>query len=208
MTEPLIYERDGALGHIRLNRPDVLNALNQPMADALLSACRAAEQDRTLRALLITGEGRSFMAGGDISTFAGDATRSIDTLMRALHDAIVILARLPLPVIALGHGPVAGAGLSFLLAADVVLAADDAKFLLAYSRLGASPDGGSTWHLPRAIGLRRALGLALLRASLGRDLQTQLDTERAEFLAGTFSNDFAEGVAAFTGKRKPTFTGR
>jgi 2-(1,2-epoxy-1,2-dihydrophenyl)acetyl-CoA isomerase len=258
MSEPLIYERDGALGHIRLNRPEVLNALNQPMADALLAACRAAAQDASLRALLITGEGRSFMAGGDISTFAGDAARGIDTLMRALHDAILVLARLPLPVVALGHGPVAGAGLSFLLAADVVLASDDAKFVLAYSRLGASPDGGATYHLPRALGLRRALGLALLeetldaqaaeriglvnrllpaataqadakaiaqrlaagptqafartksllRASLDRDLPTQLDTERAEFLAGTFTGDFAEGVAAFAGKRRPVFHGR
>ena len=259
MTAPLIFERDGALAHIKLNRPEVLNALDQPMADAFLAACRNIEADQTIRAVLLTGEGRAFMAGGDITLFKGEnATRDIDVLMRSLHDAIIILARLRVPVISLAHGFVAGAGVSLALAADIVLAADDAKFLLAYSRLGANPDGGSTYALPRAIGLRRALGFALLeetieaadaeriglvnrlvpaatcreaalavahrlaggptealgrtkallRASLDRDLPTQLDNERAEFLAGTFTADFAEGVAAFFGKRKARFEGR
>lgn len=258
MSEPILVERTGALVEIRLNRPEVLNALNQAMADALLAAVRAIEHDRSVRALLFTGAGRSFMAGGDISLFAGaDGTRRIDTLMRALHDMLILLARLPIPVVSLAHGTVAGAGVSTALAADVVLAADDAKFLLAYSKLGASPDGGSTYALPRAIGLRRALGFALLeepmdavtaervglvnkllpaatclddaraiaqrlasgpteafgrtkallRASLQRDLPTQLDNERAAFLAGTFTADFAEGVAAFTGKRRAVFKG-
>ncbi len=258
MSEPLIVERDGALVHLKLNRPQVLNALNQAMADALLAAARAIEADGSVRAVLITGEGRAFMAGGDITLFKGDtAARDIDTLMRALHDAIIILARLKLPVVSLAHGMVAGAGVSFALAADVVLAADDAKFLLAYSKLGANPDGGSTWQLPRAIGMRRALGFALLeetmdaataertglvnrllpaaaareaalaialrlaegptqafgrtkallRGALDRDLPAQLDAERAEFLAGSFTADFSEGVAAFLGKRKPVFRG-
>ncbi len=258
MSQPLLVDHDGGLVHLRLNRPGVLNALNQPMADALLAACRAIEADTAVRAVLITGEGRAFMAGGDITLFKGaDATRAIDTLMRALHEAILLLARLKVPVVSLAHGMVAGAGVSFALAADVVLASDDAKFLLAYSKLGANPDGGSTYQLPRAIGLRRALGFALLeetmdaataegsglvnrvlpaasaredamaiaqclaagptaafartksllRGSLDRDLPTQLDNERAEFLAGTFTADFAEGVDAFLGKRKPGFTG-
>ena len=258
MSAPLIVARDGGLVHLRLNRPQVLNALNQPMADALLGAMRAIEADAGVRAVLITGEGRAFMAGGDITLFNGThAARDIDTLMRALHDAIIIMARLKLPVVALAHGMVAGAGVSFALAADVVLAADDAKFLLAYSRLGANPDGGSTWQLPRAVGLRRALGFALLeetmdaataertglvnrvlpsataqaeamaialrlaggptqafgrtkallRGSLDRDLPAQLDAERAEFLAGSFTADFREGVDAFLGKRKPVFKG-
>jgi 2-(1,2-epoxy-1,2-dihydrophenyl)acetyl-CoA isomerase len=259
MTAPLLITQADGVTEIRLNRPAVLNALNAEMADALLAAVRAIEHDRTARALLFTGEGRSFMAGGDITLFSGPgATERIDTLMRTFHDTIVLLARLPIPVLAFAHGPVAGAGVSMALAADIVLAADDARFVLAYSRLGANPDGGATYGLPRALGLRRALGFALLeetldaataerhglvnrilpaetaladaralarrlaagptaafgrtkallRASLGRDLPTQLDTERAEFLAGTFGPDFQEGVAAFTGKRKPNFTGQ
>jgi 2-(1,2-epoxy-1,2-dihydrophenyl)acetyl-CoA isomerase len=258
MTQPLLFAIVDGLAHIRLNRPGVLNALNQPMADVLLEACHTIEATPAIRAVLITGEGRAFMAGGDITLFKGDnATKAIDTLMRALHDAIIILARLKAPVVSLAHGMVAGAGVSFALAADVVLAADDAKFLLAYSKLGANPDGGSTYQLPRAIGLRRALGFALLeetmdaataertglvnrllpaataqadalavarrlasgptaafartksllRASLDRDLPTQLDAERAEFLAGTFTADFAEGVDAFLGKRPARFSG-
>lgn len=258
MSDPIFVSRTDAVVEIRLNRPLVLNALNHKMADALLSATRAIEHDRTVRALLFTGEGRSFMAGGDISLFSGpDGTRTIDTLMRCFHDLIVLLARLPIPVLAFAHGPVAGAGVSLALAADLVLAADDARFMLAYSKLGANPDGGATYQLPRAIGLRRALSFALLeesldaataeryglvnrllptataledvralarkladgpteafgrtkallRASLGRDLPTQLDNERAEFLAGTFTWDFAEGVAAFNAKRRPDFRG-
>ena len=100
MTEPILVERTGALVEIRLNRPEVLNALNQAMADALLAAVRAVEHDRSVRALLFTGAGRGFMAGGDISLFAGaDGTRRIDTLMRALHDMLILLARLPIPVV-------------------------------------------------------------------------------------------------------------
>ena len=258
MSDTVVVERRGALVEIRLNRPEVLNALNQAMADGLLAEVRSVEHDRSVRAVLFTGAGRSFMAGGDISLFAGaDATRRIDTLMRCFHEMIIVLARLPIPVVALAHGTVAGAGVSMALAADVVLAADDAKFLLAYSKLGANPDGGATYALPRAMGVRRALGFALLeeamdamtaervgmvnrllpaatcleearaialrlaggptaafgrtkallRASLDRDLAGQLDAERAAFLAGTFSGDFAEGVAAFTGKRKAIFKG-
>lgn len=259
MAEALIVERlEAGLVHWRLNRPDRLNALNQAMADGLLAAARAVEADRSVRAVLITGEGRSFMAGGDITLFQGaEATRDIDTLMRSLHDAIIVMARLRVPVVALAHGMVAGAGVSFALAADVVLASEDAKFLMAYSKLGANPDGGSTYQLPRAIGVRRALGFtlleetidaataerwglvnrvlpaasaleeamaiavrmaagptaafgrskALLRGSMDRDLAGQLDVERAEFLAGTFTADFAEGVAAFLGKRRPVFRG-
>ena len=86
MSAPLIVARDGGLVHLRLNRPQVLNALNQPMADALLGAMRAIEADAGVRAVLITGEGRAFMAGGDITLFNGaHAARDIDTLMRALH---------------------------------------------------------------------------------------------------------------------------
>jgi len=252
----LIVERVGAVARLRLNRPGVLNALNQEMADGLLAACRDMGD---ARAVLITGEGRSFMAGGDISLFEGEgATARIDRLMSTFHAVIEALAALPLPVVALAHGAVAGAGVSMALAADVVLAADDAKFILAYSRLGTSPDGGSTYALPRAMGLRRALGFALLeetipadealraglvnrvlpaaeaqgeamkiverlaagptaaygrtkallRGSLDRDLSGQLDVERANFIGGTFGPDFAEGVAAFLGKRRPNFSGK
>jgi 2-(1,2-epoxy-1,2-dihydrophenyl)acetyl-CoA isomerase len=226
------------------------------MADALLAAARAPGQ---ARAVLITGEGRSFMAGGDVSLFEGDgAAARIDRLMSVFHDMIQALAALPLPVVALAHGAVAGAGVSMALAADLVRAADDAQFILAYSRLGANPDGGSTYALPRAMGLRRALGFALLeetlgaeearqaglvnqvlpaaeaqaealriaerlaagptaafgrtkallRGSLDRDLAGQLDVERANFIGGSFGPDFAEGVAAFLGKRRPNFMGR
>lgn len=255
MSDALIVDRVGAVARLRLNRPAVLNALNQDMADALLAACRDMVG---ARCVLLTGEGRSFMAGGDISLFEGDgATARIDRLMTTFHTLIETLAALPIPVVALAHGAVAGAGVSMALAADVVLAADDAKFILAYSRLGANPDGGSTYALPRAMGLRRALGFALLeetipadealrvglvnrlvpaadaqaealkiaerlaagptaaygrtkallRASLDRDLAGQLDAERANFIGGTFGGDFAEGVAAFLGKRRPVFRG-
>ncbi len=170
-ASPVLFTRAGAVAHLRFNRPARLNAIGQEMAAALLAACQQIAADPSLRAVLLSGEGRGFMAGGDISAFhaAGEnAPAVVDALITVLHQAVRILTSLPAPVIAAVHGPVAGAGISMMLGADIIIAAEDARFVLAYPRIGASPDGGSTWALPRVLGLRRALGFALL----GEDLDT------------------------------------
>ncbi len=163
--QPVLLRNDGAIAHIRFNRPHVLNALNAEFAHALLDTCKKVAADEKNRVVVISGEGRAFMSGGDIGSFKSEAAKSsgfFRELIDVFHGALEILAELPRPVIASLNGPVAGAGLSVALIADLAVAADDAKFTLAYSRLGTSPDGSSSWSLPRVVGLRKALEIALL----------------------------------------------
>jgi len=173
---PVRLSREGGLMNLRFMRPLTLNAINQDLADALRAACHDLAANKDMRAVLISGEGRGFMAGGDISAFhaAGDnAPAVVDAIIEALHDAVQTLTSMPVPVVAAVHGPVAGAGISMMLAADIIIAAEESRFILAYPRIGTSPDGGATWSLPRAIGLRRALGFTLLGDEL--DANTALE---------------------------------
>jgi 2-(1,2-epoxy-1,2-dihydrophenyl)acetyl-CoA isomerase len=162
--DPVILEEQGAIAVIRLNRPDVLNALDIPLAEALLAAVESVARKPEIRAIVIRGAGRAFCAGGDVGSFRGkdDVSEHVDALIQPFHKALEIMSRLPQPTIAMLHGAVAGAGLSMALACDFAVAADDAKFTLAYARIGASPDGSSTWFLPRVVGLRKAKEIALL----------------------------------------------
>lgn len=258
---PLLFERDGAIARIKFNRPKVLNALNVAAADALLEASQAIAADKTIRAVVISGEGRAFMAGGDIASFRGpkeDASSRLLRLIDPLHAALEILAGLQAPVIASLNGAVAGAGLSLALAADLAIAADNAIFTLAYSKIGTSPDGSSSWSLPRIVGVRKAMEIALLsetfdanealrlsivnrvvpaadlvaetdklaqrlangptiaygqikslmRNSLSRSLNEQLEAEADAFVECAVTDDFDEGAAAFIDKRAPAFKGR
>lgn len=173
---PVLVTREGAVAHLRFNRALRLNAISQELADALRDACHAIATDLSIRAVLLSGEGRGFMAGGDISAFhaAGEnAPAVVDAIISSVHDAVRTLTGLPAPVIAAVHGPVAGAGISMMLAADIIIAAEETRFVLAYPRIGASPDGGATWALPRVLGLRRALGFALLGEEF--DVKTALE---------------------------------
>lgn len=166
---------DGAVSWIRLNRPAVLNALDEGMASAFRDACaavnRRAERGEA-RVLVISGNGRGFMAGGDLARLSADpaaAPAVAGTLIDALHDGLRILDRIDIPVIAAVHGPVAGAGMSLACAADLCIAADSAVFTMAYARIGTTPDGSATHTLPRLVGLRKALELAMLSDSVGAD---------------------------------------
>lgn len=166
---------DGAVSWIRLNRPAVLNALDEGMASAFRDACaavnRRAERGEA-RVLVISGNGRGFMAGGDLARLSADpaaAPAVAGTLIDALHDGLRILDRIDIPVIAAVHGPVAGAGMSLACAADLCIAADSAVFTTAYARIGTTPDGSATHTLPRLVGLRKALELAMLSDSVGAD---------------------------------------
>lgn len=163
--QPVLLKVDGPIARIVFNRPKVLNALNVAAAEAFLAACKSVAADPGNRVVIIAGEGRAFMAGGDVSTFQGSAEevrKRVPTIMEPLHEGLGILAGLPQPVIASLHGPVAGAGMSIALSTDLAIAADTAIFTLAYSKLGTSPDGSSSWSLPRLVGLRKAMEIALL----------------------------------------------
>jgi 2-(1,2-epoxy-1,2-dihydrophenyl)acetyl-CoA isomerase len=150
---------------ITLNRPHLLNAMDGDMMRELRSVTEAVERDTSVRALVLCGEGAAFMAGGDVAVFhwhPRDPPIKIVLWGREMHAAFLSLRRMGKPVIASVHGAVAGAGFSLLCATDLAIAASDTKFSLAYSNIGASPDGGSTYFLPRLVGYKRAMELILL----------------------------------------------
>lgn len=154
---------------VTLHRPQVLNALNPQMASDLNATLNEVAADDKVSCVVISGAGDGFMAGGDIGFFKeslaklsrGEATELVP-LFDEVHGIVRCLQGMRKPVLASVHGAVAGFGVSLMAACDLVLAADNAVFTLAYCHIGTSPDGGSTHVLPRILGLRRAMELALL----------------------------------------------
>ena len=159
---PLVVYREGGVVRLELNRPDALNALDVPMARALAQAAGELAADASVRCVLLQGAGRGFCAGGDLHAMRADPVPVAGALIEALHAAIVSLCEMRAPVLASVHGVVAGAGMSLLLACDLGIAAEGTRFSLAYANIGASCDGSSSWSLPRVVGLRKALEIALL----------------------------------------------
>ena len=160
--QTLGYEVKDAIATLTLNRPDAYNALNLTLGRDLFHATLEADEDPGVRCIVVTGAGKAFCAGGDVKDFAEAGDRVgvvIKELTTYLHGAVSRLARTAKPVIMGINGIAAGGGMSFALAGDLVVAAESAKFTMAYSRIAASPDGSSSYFLPRLIGLRRALEL-------------------------------------------------
>ena len=161
--EPVRTLRDGGVAVLELNRPQALNALDVPTARAFHAAVQALAGDATVRAVVVRGAGRAFGVGGDLAAMhAGDAAAVALQLIEPLHAAVLLLQAMDAPVLASLHGAVAGGSMSLAMACDLAIAADDARFNLAYVGIGASCDLSGSWHLPRLVGLRRALEIALL----------------------------------------------
>ena len=159
---PLQIGREGAIATLRFNRPSALNAIDVPMARAFLAAARDIAADTSVRAVLMRGAGKGFMAGGDLAVLQADPVQGAADLIGPLHEALTVLAGMDAPLVAQVHGVAAGAGLSLMLQADFVLAAEGTRFNLAYVNIGTSCDVGASWALPRLVGLRRALEIAML----------------------------------------------
>ncbi|NYT23623.1 enoyl-CoA hydratase/isomerase family protein [Alcaligenaceae bacterium] len=159
---PLIHLTDGPVAHVVFNRPGALNAVDIGMAEAFRDAIGKVAADPSVRVLVLRGEGRAFMAGGDVAQMAADPSGVADRIITPLHDGLARMAELPIPVLACLHGAVAGAGMSIALAADLAMAADDVRFQMAYTKIGANPDASGSWHLVRVVGLRKAMELTLL----------------------------------------------
>jgi enoyl-CoA hydratase/carnithine racemase len=165
----LRIEVEGQIGTLTLDRPDSLNAMNPELIGELPLAFSWLADSASLRALVITGAGRAFCAGGDIKQWFKpglddpefDLPADVRHVADVLHQGIVDLRRIPYPVIAAVNGPAAGAGFSLALACDLRIASSEASFVCAYGRIGAAPDGGMTYFLPRVIGPARALELML-----------------------------------------------
>lgn len=159
---PLQVLRQGPIATLRFDRPAALNAIDVPLACALRDAVQALAHDSGVRAVVLCGAGRAFMAGGDLATLRADPVQGAADILGPMNEAVRLLGQIDAPVIAQVHGAVAGAGLALMLQADFVLAADDTRFNLAYINLGTNCDVGASWALPRQVGLRRALEIALL----------------------------------------------
>jgi len=160
----LDLERDGGLAKITLSRPDAANALDLEMGKELMRAAIELDEDASVRAVLLTGKGKMFCAGGDLGAMnsAGDdAPAYLKELASYLHLAISRFARMRAPIVAAVNGTAAGAGFSMMCATDLAIAVDTAKFTMAYTGAGLSPDGSSSYFLPRIIGQRRTAELML-----------------------------------------------
>jgi len=160
--QTLTLERAHQVATLTLNRPDAYNALNLPLGRELFAAALELDEDPDVRCIVLTGRGRAFCAGGDVKDFVDNLGRigaHIKELTTYLHGAISRLCRSDKPVIVAVNGVAAGGGFSLALSGDLVLAAESAKFTMAYSKIAASPDGSSSYFLPRLIGLRRAMEL-------------------------------------------------
>ncbi len=152
------------VGWLTLTRARQLNAIDLAAARELARATQELARDPSVRAVVITGEGRAFSAGGDVAEFRANidcAPTFLAELVGQLHIAILNLLEMPKPVVAGVNGVVAGGGMGLFLAADLAIAAESATFVMAYTNLGVCPDGGSTYFVPRLIGSRRALELML-----------------------------------------------
>ena len=258
MRTRIDLEIGDGLATVTLHNPAKLNALNAAMWRGLSAAMTQIAGDDSVRCVVLRGEGKGFMDGGDLATLRADPAQGAKDLLTPLNETLTLLQGLNAPVIAQVHGVAAGAGLSLMLQADLVLAADTTRFNLAYINLGTSCDVGASWALPRLVGLRHALEIALLgdtfstddalrlglvnrvlpaaeldaavqqlaqrlasgptrayghmrrlmRASLTRDLATQLQAEAQAFDDCAHSADLREGIEAFYAKRPAAFQGR
>ncbi|MFF2850296.1 enoyl-CoA hydratase/isomerase family protein [Streptomyces sp. NPDC058001] len=202
MTDDLVhYTCLAGVARIVLARPAVANAVDLPTARALGAAVGRAAADPDARAVLVSGEGRRFCAGGDVAAMASAPDRAayLEELATTLDGALRCLAGLDKPVVAAVQGAVAGAGIALMLSCDLVVAAASTKFLLAYASVGLTPDCGVSYLLPRAIGQQRALELALTdrRLTAGEARTWGLVTEVVdEDLCGERALQLGEQLAA------------
>lgn len=165
MSDTIVVSAVGAVLTIALNRPAALNAFDDEMGAAFLDALESARED-SVRCVIIAGEGRAFCAGEDLRVLAsgyreGHAAQLSEILRRRYNPAIEALISLRKPVVAAVGGVAAGAGVSLALACDHRVMAEEASFVLAFSKVGLVPDAGATWLLPRYLGIGRAMALAM-----------------------------------------------
>jgi len=176
--ETILYEKSEGVATITLNRPDVLNAVNEKMGQELKDALRTAEKDDEVRCIIITGKGRAFCAGEDIQDLKtqyerGENPRLGQRLLYKYNPIIEKIRGIEKPVIAAVNGAAAGAGAGIVYACDIRIASDSARFIQAFIRVGLAPDSGTSYFLPRLVGFSKAMELALT----GNDLTAQ-DAER------------------------------
>jgi 2-(1,2-epoxy-1,2-dihydrophenyl)acetyl-CoA isomerase len=172
---------------LTMNRPEARNALSMEMRTQLTEALHDIEHDSSIRCVVLKGAGDHFMAGGDIKGMGESIKKSPEQIRKEfmlrihdLHPIMFAMRRMPKPIIASCSGAAAGAGVSLAIACDLVIASEDAFFTLAYCKIGTSPDGSSSFHLPRAVGIKKAMEIALLGDRF--DAQTAKDIGMINFV--------------------------
>ncbi len=168
--ETFDFDIEDGVARVTLNRPDAFNAMSTQMALELMHISIRCGEDPEIRAVLLTGAGKAFCAGGDLVQFSGvteGLAAHLKEMTTYLHSAISRFAWMDAPLVAAVNGVAAGAGMSLAVACDLVIAAESARFTMAYTKAGLTPDGSSTYYLPRIIGVRRTMELALTNRVLG-----------------------------------------
>jgi 2-(1,2-epoxy-1,2-dihydrophenyl)acetyl-CoA isomerase len=211
----ITIDRTANVATVTLNRPDAFNALNLGLGRDLFNASIELDEDPAVRCIVVTGSGKSFCAGGDVKDFADHLPRVgvlIKELTTYLHGAISRFCRADKPVIMAINGVAAGGGLSLALSGDLVLATESAKLTMAYSKIAATPDGSSSYFLPRLVGIRRAMELYFTNRVLSaREAQEWGLVTRvfpdAEFKAGVdaLARELAQGPSKAFGGAKRLF---
>ena len=157
MTDTVVRASSDGVLTLTLNRPDALNSFTVEMKEGLLAALKDAARDKEIRAVILTGAGRAFSAGQDLKERQGPDVADLGTELRLRYNPIVLaMRRLEKPIVGAINGVAAGAGISIAMACDILIAAENATFIEAFSRVGLVPDTGSTWFLPRLVGSARA----------------------------------------------------
>ena len=194
MGQTILLSVEAGVATLSFNRPEVFNAMDPEMMVQFRATAERVERDATVRALVLRGEGKAFVAGGDVALFHQHIEVLPEAIVRwgrDMHFAILALRRMAKPVLASVHGACAGAGFSILCAADLAVAADNARFSLAYANIGASPDGGSSHFLPRLVGYKKAMELTLLPDLFGADVARDLGLVNWVVPAGQIAQETA-----------------
>ncbi len=214
--QTLRFQVDDSVAHITLDRPDEANSLNLEMARELFEVAVRCDEEPEIRAAVITGAGPMFCGGGDLKSFAAEGdglAMHLKEVTAYLHAAITRFSSMDAPLVAAVNGAAAGAGFSIALAADIIVAASAARFVMAYTGAGLTPDGSSTYFLVRAVGLHRAKELALTNRVLAPEealdwgivSRVVADSELLE-AAGALAAELAQGPTLALGEAKRLLT--
>jgi len=176
MSEQVLTSIDGAVARITFNRPEVRNAVNHDMLVTIREFLKRIEGNTAVRCIVLAGAGEHFMSGADVGNFKEplgtpkeQRRRDFEARVQSTGGLFMVLERMPQPVVASVRGAVAGAALGFVAGADFVVCGSNSIFVLAHVRIGACPDGSSTYYLPRTLGVRKAKELAILGNKLGAE---------------------------------------
>lgn len=168
-SNKVLFEVVGKVGHITLNRPEAFNTLDNELVNEVTKAVTTCDRDPAIRAVLFDAEGANFCGGGDLKFFSSRGEglpADVREMAHDFHTGVSRLARMEKPVVCAVQGAAAGGGLSWMCASDICVAAESSKYRVAYSAIGFTMDGGSTFFLPRLIGMRRAMELAMTNRTL------------------------------------------